>query len=264
MTSAPDLNDELLDLAVRTARAAGRELLTRYGHVKTVETKSTPTDPVSEADRASEQLIVAQLLDARPDDGVLGEEGANQAGTTGLTWIIDPLDGTVNYLYGLDNFAVSIGLSDGEGALVGVVFDPVRDLLYTAIRGRGAFLGNRPLRVNDPVDAAAALLGTGFGYAAERRARQIAVISRLLPAVRDIRRIGSAALDLCAVGAGHLDAFWEEGVNIWDVAAGGLVATEAGAVMSTSGVTGAPTGWLVAGPALHAQLAARLAEVRLD
>jgi myo-inositol-1(or 4)-monophosphatase len=253
---------DLLALAVRTAQRAGAELLRRYGHVEGLDTKSSATDPVSDADRASETMIVADLLAERPDDGVIGEEGADRPGGSGLTWVIDPLDGTVNYLYQLDNFAVSIAAEDADGGLVGVVHDPVRGLTFTAIRGQGAYLGDRRLRVSDPAALGVVLLGTGFGYSAARRARQIEVIAALLPQIRDIRRIGSAALDLCAVAAGALDAYYEEGVQHWDVAAGGLIAREAGALMTDIRLTDAPTGWLVAGPRAHRWLGATLEQLR--
>ena len=265
--TAPDL-PALLDLAVRAARAAGAELLSRYGNVEGLDTKSSATDPVSDADRASEALIVAMLTDERPDDGLIGEEGASRPSASGVTWVIDPLDGTVNYLYELDNFSVSIAAEDAEGGLVGVVYDPVLDRLYTATRGGGAFVigaseatgdvGGRSLRVNEPVPLDRALLATGFGYTPSRRALQGAIVARLLPQIRDIRRMGSAALNLCELAAGRLDAYWEEGVQHWDVAAGGLIAIEAGAVMTDSRLTDATTGWLVAGPSLHAALTTAL------
>ncbi|GGM15359.1 inositol monophosphatase family protein [Nakamurella endophytica] len=248
----------LLELAVTAARAAGQELLQRYGHVEGLATKSTATDPVSDADRASEALLVRMLTQQRPADGLLGEEGASRPSTSGITWVVDPLDGTVNYLYQLDNWAVSVAAQDEAGSVVGVVHDPRRDLTYTAVRGGGARCNGRPLAVNDPVPLDRALLGTGFGYSAERRRRQATVIGGVLPRIRDIRRIGSAALDLCAVAAGTLDAFYEEGIQLWDVAAGGLVATEAGAVVSHLRLTDAPTGYLFAGPALHPDLEAAL------
>lgn len=244
----------LLDLAVTVATAAGAELMSRYGRVEGLDTKSSATDPVSDADRASEAMIVDMLLAQRPADGMIGEEGASRASGSGVTWVIDPLDGTVNYLYELDNFSVSIAAEDSTGGLVGVVFDPVGGRTYTAVRGGGALLDGRPLRVNEPVALDRALIATGFGYTPQRRAAQGAVIARLLPQIRDIRRFGSAALNLCEVAAGRLDAYWEEGVQHWDVAAGGLVAVEAGALMTTSALTGAPTGWLVAGPSLHQEL----------
>lgn len=264
MTSAtgiapPPDTAALLDLAVRAARAAGAELLSRYGHIQGLETKSSATDPVSDADRASEALIVRMLLAERPDDGMIGEEGTSRPSGSGLTWVIDPLDGTVNYLYGLDNFSVSIAAEDALGGLVGAVYDPVVDRMYTGVRGGGAFQDGQPLRVNEPVSLDKALIATGFGYSAERRAAQAAVIARLLPQIRDIRRMGSAALNLCDVAAGHLDGYWEEGVQHWDIAAGAVIAREAGALMTTSSLTDAPTGWVIAGPSLHAALTAALA-----
>lgn len=251
---------QLLELATRVARRAGAELLARYGHATGLATKSSATDPVSDSDRASEQLIVAALMQARPGDGLLGEEGAARPTQTGITWVVDPLDGTVNYLYGLDNFAVSVAAVDQVGELVGVVYEPVLGRTFTAIRGAGARLDGRELKVNDGVPLARALIGTGFGYLAQRRARQGQIIGALLPRVRDIRRIGSAALDLCAVAGGHLDGYYEEGVNAWDVAAGGLIAREAGALMTPIKLTDATAGWVVAGPGLHPELVAALLE----
>jgi len=249
----------LLELATRAARAAGAELMSRYGTVEGLETKSSDTDPVSDADKAAEALIVSMLLAERPDDGLIGEEGASRVSGSGITWVIDPLDGTVNYLYELDNFSVSIAAEDEKGGLVGVVFAPVTDRLYTAVRGGGAFLNGRQLQVNEPVALNKALLATGFGYSPERRAAQVRVLSQLLPQIRDIRRLGSAALDLCQLAAGGLDAYWEEGVQHWDVAAGTVIVTEAGGLVTPSSATGAPTGWLAAGPSLHASMVQALA-----
>ncbi len=245
---------DLLDLAVRAARAAGRELLSRYGDVQGLATKSSATDPVTDADRASERLLAGMITAERPQDGLLGEEGASRPSESGLIWVVDPLDGTVNYLYELGNWAVSVAVEDGAGALVGVVHDPVAGRTFTATRGGGARLDGRVLRVNEPVPMHRALSATGFGYLPERRATQGALLARLLPRIRDIRRYGSAALDLCAVAAGNIDAYFEEGVQQWDVAAGGLVAREAGAIMTPCTPTGVPTGWLVAGPTLHPEL----------
>ncbi len=261
MTTTPAPHtDALLDLATRVAGAAGTELMKRYGRIEGLDTKSSATDPVSDADRAAEAMIVGMLLAERPDDGLIGEEGASRASGSGITWVIDPLDGTVNYLYELGNFSVSVAAEDSEGGLVGAVFEPVTGRMYTAVRGLGAFVEGRRMRVNEPVPLDRALVATGFGYSSQRRAVQGGIIGRLLPKIRDIRRIGSAALDLCNVADGRLDAFWEEGVQHWDVAAGGLIAREAGAVMTTSSLTGAPTGWLVAGPSLHAALTEALGE----
>ena len=258
-TNAVD-TQALLDLAMRGARAAGAELMSRYGHVQGLDTKSSSTDPVSDADRAAERILVELITGERPDDGLLGEEGADRESRSGLRWVVDPLDGTVNYLYQLDNFAVSVAVEDPDGALVGVVHNPTNGRTYHAIRGVGAAVDGRRLRVNDPVPMARALIATGFGYSAERRRDQGSVISALLPRIRDIRRIGSAALDLCAVAAGAVDGYFEEGVQAWDVAAGGLIAREAGAQYAVVTPTGAETGALAAGPALFAELHGALAE----
>lgn len=249
---------DLLELAVRAARGAGAELMRRYGHIEGLETKSTATDPVSDADKAAEQLLVDVITTARPDDAMIGEEGTDRAGTSGFTWVVDPLDGTVNYLYQLANFSVSIACEDAAGAVVGVVFDPVTDRLFSAVRGGGATridaTGTTTLRVSDPVPLDRALVATGFGYDAERRALQGEFVARLLPHIRDIRRFGGAALDLCAVAAGAVDAYFEEGINHWDHAAGGLIVREAGGVMTSFTPTGHERGWLAAGPALHDDL----------
>ncbi len=249
---------ELLEIAAAAARAAGAELMTRYGDVQGLESKSTATDPVSDADKAAEQLIVALISARRPDDGFIGEEGAATESASGITWVIDPLDGTVNYLYELDNFSVSVAAEDANGALVGAVYDPTRDVLYSAARGRGAYRGDERLRCAAAVPAARALLSTGFGYDAERRRTQGLLISRILPLVRDLRRIGSSALDLCNVASGAVNAYFEEGVHHWDVAAGALIAVEAGARVTSCTPTGVPRGVLAAAPDLHAELAGLL------
>ncbi|CAN5751313.1 MAG: inositol monophosphatase [Actinomycetota bacterium] len=247
----------LLDLAVEVATAAGNELLSRRDDAGQVDHKSSATDPVSEADRAAERRITEALSSARPDDGLLGEEGADRHGSTGLRWVIDPLDGTVNYLYGIPAWSVSIACEDEHGALVGAVIDPSRQETFSAVRHQGASRNGQPLRVNEPVELAGALLATGFSYDSEIRRRQAATLAFLLPQVRDIRRIGSAALDLCAVAAGRVDAYYEDTTARWDWAAGALVATEAGAV-----VTPLASGLLAAGPSLHTGLSALLAEAQ--
>lgn len=249
---------ELLALAENTAHAAGNELLRRAGNVQGLGTKSTATDPVSDADRAAETMITRMLLSERPSDGMLGEEGAQKDSQSGLTWIVDPLDGTVNYLYGLGSWAVSIAADDAEGTVIGVVLDPTTGRSFTAIRDVGAWLDGTPLHVNDPVPPAQALLATGFSYVRERRVAQAELIAELMDHVRDIRRIGSAALDLCTVAAGMVDAYLEEDANRWDWAAGTLIAREAGAVVTEVRPTGGRSGVLAAGPALHAELTALL------
>ena len=259
----PDVNiDSLLDLATRGALAAGAELMARYGHIQGLDSKTSATDPVSDADRAAESMLVEMITGERPDDGLLGEEGADRESRSGLRWVIDPLDGTVNYLYQLDNFSVSVAVEDADGALVGVVHNPTNDHTYRAVRGGGAEVNGRPLRVNDPVPMERALIATGFGYDADRRRNQGKLIAGLLPRVRDIRRIGSAALDLCTVASGAVDGYFEEGVKAWDVAAGGLIAREAGALYAVVTPTGAESGCLAAGPALFAELHAVLSEYR--
>ena len=254
--AAPPSPRELLDIAERAATRAGEELLRRHGRTGGVSTKSSATDPVSDADRASEELLVSELIGARPHDGVLGEEGADRTGTSGLHWVLDPLDGTVNYLYGFPGWCVSVAVADRSGALVGVVRDPVRDETFTAVRGQGSWLVDRRLHVNELDDLRSALVGTGFSYEAEHRRRQAAVVADLLPAVRDIRRAGSAALDLCYVAAGRLDAFYEDAINYWDWAAGALIAAEARATVSPLDGPGGRSGVLAAAGPVHDALRA--------
>jgi len=221
------LADDLLALAVGAAHDASD--LIRGAVVRDIDTKSTPTDMVTEVDKASEALIVGTLLDGRPNDGVLGEEGSVDTGTSGVRWIIDPIDGTTNFIYGFPAYAVSIAAEiDGE-IVAGVVHDVVHDETFTATKGGGAFCNGRRLQVAGPPTLATALIGTGFAYAPESRVQQSAILVRLLGCVRDIRRAGSAALDLCWVGLGRLDGYYEANLKVWDRAAGALVASEAGA-----------------------------------
>lgn len=220
--------DALLELAAEVVREAGAVVRRRPVDLE-VDTKTTPTDVVTSVDAAAERLIVAGLLDARPDDGVLGEEGAGAAGSTGVRWVIDPIDGTVNYLYGIPAYAVSIAAEYGGEVVAGVVLDVAADRLYTATRGGGAACDGVPLRCSASAELAQALIGTGFAYDAGTRGAQAQVLTRVLPVVRDIRRFGSCALDLCAVAAGRLDGYYEWGPSVWDFAAGGLIAAEAGA-----------------------------------
>lgn len=237
--------EALRDLAVSAGREAGAELLRRRADVHAVETKSSATDPVSEADRASETLLVERIRAARPHDAVLGEEGADERGGSGLRWVLDPLDGTVNYLYGLPAWCVSVACEDADGGLVGVVVDPVHDEVFSAIRGEGAWLGGTCLAVNDPVAVDRALVATGFAYDPAVRRVQADIAAHVLGSVRDIRRGGSAALDLCALAAGRVDAYYEDGIAHWDWAAGALIALEAGAARHPYG-----NGLIAAGPAL--------------
>jgi myo-inositol-1(or 4)-monophosphatase len=221
--------DELLAVAVEAARAAAAVLLDRYARApEDVGTKSTPTDPVSEADVAAERAIREVLARRRPDDAVLGEEGTELTGTSALRWLVDPLDGTVNYLYRFPQWCVSIAC-EGHAA---AILDPVRDELFTVVEGGAARLdGGEPLRARAPRSLATALVATGFGYDAEVRAAQAEIAARVLPRVRDIRRAGSAALDLAWTAAGRCDAYYERGVKPWDVAAGAMLCRAAGFVV---------------------------------
>lgn len=222
-------NDELLELAVALARSAGRTVVAmRAEAVRTATTKSSETDPVTEADRQAEHIITTGILDARPDDAIIGEEGASIEGASGVAWYVDPIDGTANYMYGIPIYAVSIAAEvDGEIA-VGVVYNPESDELFTATRRGGAFRNGQSIGVTTDVPLDKALVGTGFGYRPEDRAVDGAVIAQLLPQIRDLRRLGSAALDLCAVAMGRFDAYFETGLHVWDYAAGWLIVEEAG------------------------------------
>jgi myo-inositol-1(or 4)-monophosphatase len=244
--------NDLLALAEETARAAGaqlRDAFARGGHE--VSSKSTPTDLVSEADHAAEALIRERLLAARPGDAILGEEGGDAAGTSGLRWIVDPLDGTVNFLFGIPQWAVSIAVEDDAGTIAGVVHDPMRDELWGAERDGPVERNGEPVTGSGCEDLGRAMVATGFAYSAEARDEQGAVVARLLPRVRDIRRLGSAALDLAWAAGGRYDAYYERGVNSWDVAAGALLCRRAGLTvvdLPPEGAAGA--GILAAAPAL--------------
>ncbi|MDQ6822291.1 MAG: inositol monophosphatase [Actinomycetota bacterium] len=216
---------ELLAVAVEAADAAGSELMDRFGLVQQgVHAKSTPTDLVSDADVAAERAIRRLLADRRPDDSILGEEGG-ASGSGELRWLVDPLDGTINFLFGIPAFAVSIACEDATGTLAGVVLDPVREECFAATRSGEATLNGepiqRPRRVGGPDFA---MVATGFAYDARARARQADVLARVLPRVRDVRRVGAAALDLSWTACGRFDAYYERGLNPWDMAAGALIA----------------------------------------
>jgi myo-inositol-1(or 4)-monophosphatase len=230
----------LRDLALATAREAG-ELIVRLRRdgVEVAGTKSSDIDIVTAADRASERLVLDRLLGARPDDGLVGEEGDDLRGTSGVVWIVDPIDGTVNYLYDLPAYAVSVAVEvDGE-IVAGVVRNAPLGEEYAATKGGGATLDGRPLRVRDVVPLGQRLVATGFSYEVGIRTDQGRAVTAMLPQIRDVRRIGSCALDLCAIAAGRLDGYVEEGAFVWDYAAGGLIAEEAGAsVEVTSGAHG--------------------------
>jgi len=262
--------EALLRIAVEAAGEAGRLLASWRGDERPeiVDTKSSPTDVVTEMDRRSEALITEWIRAVRPGDTVLGEEGGQTLGGPGATdaggharvrWVVDPLDGTVNYLYGLPDWAVSIAAEVDGTILAGVVEVPRFGERFTAVAGRGAWLHRGgsaiALRCNTGVTLGQALVGTGFGYDAGRRQVQGEVVAALLPHVRDIRRGGSAAVDLCSVAAGRMDAFFERGLNYWDYAAGGLIAREAGALVG--GLAGRPESTamtVAAGPDLFRHL----------
>ena len=254
---APDHHD------ISTLRALAESLATEAGalvregrpdRVEVAATKSSDVDPVTAMDRASEELLRRRIAAARPDDAILGEEGDDVPGSSGLTWVLDPIDGTVNYLYGVASYAVSVAVVAGPPdparwtVLAGCVHSVVDGVTWTAGRGQGATRDGRTIRVNRPASLATSLVGTGFGYAAERRAAQARVLTHVLPRVRDIRRLGAAAIDLCLLADGRLDLYYERGLNPWDLAAGGLVAAEAGAVVT--GLRGEQAGAVmtVAGP----------------
>ena len=257
---------ELQELAVSLALAAGDFLADRPSNFELNE-KTSINDFATQMDLASEKLIVDSILKARPDDGILGEEGTNRESRSGVTWVIDPLDGTVNYFYGLPGWNVSIAakqIRNGvEKVITGAVYSPTTQSLWYAAHGHGAFWRSRgktvQIHCNNPVEIDRALVGTGFAYDQEKRKSQAAVINSLIPKFRDIRRMGAAATDLCSVAMGALDAYFESGLNEWDYAAGGLICEEAGALVSD--LHGKPTSkamTIAAGPHLHAQLLAAL------
>ncbi len=270
--------EALLRIAMDAASEAGKLLASWRGDTRpeVIDTKSSPTDVVTEMDRRSEALITGRIRAVRPGDAVLGEEGGQtpgdslRGGTAGsaaepapVRWVVDPLDGTVNYLYGLPDWAVSIAAEVNGSVVAGVVEVPRFGETFTAVAGQGAWLHRGgtavALRCNSGVTLGQALVGTGFGYDAGRRQVQGEVVAALLPYVRDIRRCGSAAVDLCSVAAGRLDGFFERGLNYWDFAAGGLIAHEAGAVVGgLAGQAESSSMVVAAGPELFRQLDAFL------
>ncbi|MBI5160950.1 MAG: inositol monophosphatase [Micrococcales bacterium] len=230
------MTSELVDLARSIAVEAGELAARRRAEgVEVAAQKSSATDVVTAADREVELLIRERLQAARPDDAILGEEGGGLSGSSGLSWLVDPIDGTTNYLYGVPHYAVSVAVVEGDPdpltwtALAGAVRNPATGELYSAAAGEGSTLDGRPIRVAEPVPLAQALVGTGFSYLPEIRREQGELIARMLPRIRDLRRPGTASLDLCFVAAGRSNAYFERGLNPWDHAAGVLIAREAGA-----------------------------------
>lgn len=266
MTSRPDVG-HLLALVQEVAWAAGAlaQNNRESAGVAVTSTKSSPTDVVTVADTAVEAQIREAVARERPHDGVLGEEGVEEPGSSGLRWVVDPIDGTVNYLYGQSRFAVSIAVEDERGALVAAVHAPVSGETWSAVRGGGAWLNGQTILTTDCSALASALVGTGFGYRAARRTRQAEVLAHVLPEVRDVRRAAAASLDLCDVACGRLDGFYEQGLQPWDVAAGRLVVAEAGG--HVTGLRGLPPSdqmVVAAGPGLHPLLLALLEGVDAD
>jgi myo-inositol-1(or 4)-monophosphatase len=262
----PTPNADLLSIARSVALEAGALALQRRREgVEVAATKSTSVDIVTEADRETERLILDLLARARPDDGVLGEEGASKIGTSGLTWVVDPIDGTVNFLYGIPHWAVSIAVVEGEPdpltwrGIAGAVFCPPTGELFTGAEGGGAFLRDQSIHVGPPVELSQALVATGFAYDSWMRSQQGEVVARLLPSVRDIRRQGTASLDLCFVGAGRYNAYFERTLSPWDHAAGAIIAREAGAVVKGWGDAAPSRDFILAAePAVAAALEAAL------
>ncbi|MEY3617589.1 MAG: hypothetical protein RL726_287 [Actinomycetota bacterium] len=251
-----DAPTDLVNLAARLAREAGDMVANgrRTGDLG-VRTKSTATDMVTRWDSASESLIVDALRAARPRDGIVGEEGARVDGTSGIDWYVDPIDGTTNFLYGLGGYAVSIAAADSTGPVAGAVFVPASRELFTAARGRGAFLGSTPITCSTSTTLDTALVATGFSYDSDHRRVQGSRVGAMLPHVRDIRRLGAAAIDLCHVACGRVDAYFEEHLQAWDLAAGLLIATEAGARASDfAGGAVKPSETVVCAPGIHTAL----------
>ena len=240
--------EELRDLAVEIAKNAGSLLMQRPAQMD-ISTKSSDIDIVTQMDRASERFIVDAILKVRPEDGIIGEEGADRPSKSGYTWVIDPIDGTVNYLYDMAGWSVSIAVKDQKGTIVGVVYSPTIDSLYSATRGGGAFLNGSKISCNDPIELNRALIATGFAYRSELRKEQVVQFNELILKIRDYRRNGSAAIDICHVASGQVDGYYEMGLLEWDRAAAELIASEAGAKISVHGEL-----TIAAGPYLYGKL----------
>ena len=239
---------ELLAMAEGLARAAGDLLATRPD-VFDLSEKSSAVDFATQMDIAAEKLIVDSIIASRPDDAIIGEEGSDRPGTSGITWVIDPLDGTVNYFYGIPGWNVSVAAKDSSGVLVGAVYSPTTDSFWSAAKGIGATFNGKKIACSNPVELEMALLATGFAYDRGARTYQAELVASLLPRIRDFRRNGAAAVDLCYVAMGALDGYFEMGLKEWDLAAGGLIAREAGAIVSGDPIAGEIV--IAAGPALH-------------
>lgn len=250
------VTDELLDLAQRAARAAGEMLLERFSRpAEGVSAKSTPTDPVSDADRASDEMLVDLISAERPDDGFVTEESEGRESSSGLSWVLDPLDATVNFLFGLPWWCVSVAVEDDQGPVAGAIYNPNVDEMFTAVRGGGAFLNGSPMHVSDRTEIEKALVGTGFSYDSGAREVQAQIAARVIPRARDLRRAGSAALDLAHLACGRLDGFYEAPLEHWDKAAGLLMISEAGGMITElPGPRGLTDGAIASNPKLHEAL----------
>jgi myo-inositol-1(or 4)-monophosphatase len=262
---SPDLAAELERFAVALATGAA-DVINAHGRGGVeVSVKSTATDLVTEVDRGTERWLSDQITATRPDDAILGEENGGRAGTSGVRWLLDPIDGTVNFVLGLPQYAVSVAAELNDSVVAGAVVNPVSGELFHARRGGGAWLGGERLAGPRVVPLARAVIGTGFSYDAACRARQAALVAEVLPQIADIRRLGAASLDLCAVAAGRLDGYFEAGLNPWDYSAGALIAAEAGCVVS--GLRGRPASpklTAVAGASVAAEFFALLERIGAD
>ncbi len=258
--------DDCLAVAISLAREAGDMAMKGRRHgLSHVATKSTLTDMVTEYDRASETLVVEGLRTRRSSDSIIGEEGAAHTGDSELTWYVDPIDGTTNFYFDLPMWAVSIGVTDTTGPLAGVVYVPALGEMFSGSRGGGAFMNGHPISVRPNDTLADALVCTGFSYSAEARVRQSRRIPHIIDKVRDLRRFGAAAVDLCFVAAGRLDAYFEENLHLWDLVAGHVIATEAGAIVTDfSGAPVRPEEVMASTPAIHSDLVSLLAAARAD
>ena len=264
MKPTDDQRSELRVLAERLAREAGAIALAGRRGTNRLggDTKSSRTDVVTEFDRAAEAHIVGELRRLRPDDAIIGEEGTNDDGTNGYAWFLDPIDGTTNFVYDQPAWSCSIAVAHNDTMQAAAVFVPPMDEMFAAALGAGATLDGRPISASAETNLELVLLGTGFGYRAETRREQASFLVELISQVRDVRRLGSAAIDLCMVGCGRLDAYYELGLNSWDAAAGELIAREAGAITSDFfGAEARPEQMLAAAPGVHAALLAAIQSV---
>ncbi len=256
------LGNELRAIAEQLARAAGDMALAgrKSGDV-TATTKSSPTDMVTQYDKASEDMITAGLRDLRPDDGIVGEEGASRDGTSGITWHIDPIDGTSNFYFDIPMWAVSIGAVDEHGPIAGAVYSPALGDMFTAARSQGATLNGHRISVRENTLLSDALVCTGFSYHVSQREAHARRVATMVGQIRDIRRFGAAAIDLCFVACGRLDAYFEEHLNSWDLVAGQVIATEAGAIVTNfSGDTVTPQEVLATQPGVQKALIRLIAD----